>query len=556
MISSLRFTFGFLLLFLATPFLRAQNAADLLNLLPSDFAVTVVVHDIKGNHAHWEKSAWWKTAHTSAVGKRFLESPEIRQFERWQDDFKKHLKIDWPTLRDDVLGGTVILSYSPGEIGKPESERGIIIVRTTKPETLTRLIDRLNEIQKQSGELKSLTPLEHAGAAYYRRVQGGKAHYYANFGAVFAVSPNENSLKDLLARRRAETVESPWIKRFRQAGADAAIATLCINPRKVEPDFGPGVKKTDELPSYWRALDAIFLTMTIADDAELRISIQAKTEDLPAWSRASFTQSLERSELWDRLPERSVLTFAGHTDFVGAADALRLLVPEKDRARIGVDWQKVVNGVVGLDVMKDVMPSLGPDWGACVLPAKAGEDFPRLLFALRVKPGTKKPPVDETIYKAMHLFAGLAVLDHNQKKPEMPIAIKSVMQDGVEVKFLESDKVFPRGFQPAWALKDGYLLAASSPAVIDDFRKRDGKAIASNDTPIIRLSTRELANLLDQRRDHVLATLARQPGAAEGEAKRNLENVISLFHLFDTFTLSQQGGGGQTSWMLRLTPAK
>ncbi len=546
---SLRFTFSLLLTISVAPFVAAQDAADLMKLLPSDFAVTVVVHDLKSNHARWEKSNWWKAFHGSIVGKRFAESPEMQQFRRWQDDLKKHFQLDWPTLRDDILGGTIVLSYSPGDKTKPDSERGIILVRATKAESLTRLVERLNELQKQTGELKSLTTLEHAGAKYHRRLQGGKAHYYAMFDSLFAITPNEDSLKEMLARRRDGGLDSPWIKRFRQAGIEGAIATLCVNPRKVEPDFGPGVKKTDELPSYWRALDAIFVTMNVSDNAELRVSIQAKTDELPAWARGSFTRSLERSELWDRLPERSLLTFAGYTDFVGAGTALRLLLPDKDRGKI----KEQVPGIV-FDMVKEMLPSLGPDWGACVLPAGNADELPRGLFALRVKPGSKKAPIEADFIQAIHLLVAFKVGEYNAANPNSPIAIRSAMRGKVEIKYLENAK-FPRGFQPAWALKDGYLLAASSPDTFDDFRKTDAKAIVGKDTPILRLSTSELAKLLDQRRDHVLATLARQPDGVEGDAKRNLENVISLFQLFDTFTLSQHGAAGQTSWMLRLTPA-
>ncbi len=546
---SLRFALAFHLVLLSATHAVAQEAADLLNLLPGDFAVTVIVHDLKSNHARWEKSAWWQTFRASVVGKRFFASPEMQQFERWQADLKKHFLLDWPALRDDVLGGDIVLSYSPGDNTKPDSERGIVLLRPTKHETLKNLIDRLNEIQHKTGELKSLTALKHAGAVYHRRVQGGKAHFYAHVNDVFAITPNEDSLKDLLARRGAGNPPSPWVERFRKAGADRSVVTLCVNPRRMQPDFGPGVKKTDELPSYWRALDAIFVTMAIEESAELRICIQAKTDELPTWARASFTHTLERSDFWDHLPERSLFTIAGHTDFVGAADALRLVVPENIRGNLRQGTPQIL-----LDIVKDTLPNLGPDWGAAVLPARNAQELPRALFALRVKPSPKKVPVDEVLLQGINILAGIRIEAHNKEHPNTPIQMRTATRGGVEVKYLESTK-FPRGFQPAWTLKEGYLLVASSLDTIDDFRKRGAPPKTDKYTPILRLSTTEAANLLDQRRDHVLATLTRQPGNASSDAKRNLENVISLFQLFDTFTLSQHGSAGQTSWMLRLTSA-
>ena len=104
-----------------------------------------------------------------------------------------------------------------------------------------------------------------------------------------------------------------------------------------------------------------------------------------------------------------------------------------------------------------------------------------------------------------------------------------------------------RKFELMQRLGTKLLLVCSSisPDAIDEFRKIESKAEPRKESPIIRLTTGELARLLDQRRPHVLATLTRQSGNTPGDAKRNLENVISLFQLFDTFTLSQRGADGQ-----------
>src|SRR5271166_2762861 len=97
----------------AVPFAAAQSAPfryDLLSLLPDDCAICVVMHDLKGNAARWEKSDWLKTFRAAPLGKSLLEGPEMQQLERVQADLKKHLDLDWPTLRDDLLGDTLIFA--------------------------------------------------------------------------------------------------------------------------------------------------------------------------------------------------------------------------------------------------------------------------------------------------------------------------------------------------------------------------------------------------------------------------------------------------------------
>ena len=169
-----RLTLVIAFLLAAAPCAFAQSAAfrdDLLQLLPDDFAVCIVMNDLQGHAARWEKSDWLKQFHQSAIGKSVFDAPEWKQFEHWQAEVKKHLHLDWPTLRDDILGDTLVLSYNPGPKDTPDDERGLILLHVRKPDTLRKFIDTLNEGQLKSRELKSLTELTcgHTTASHRRR---------------------------------------------------------------------------------------------------------------------------------------------------------------------------------------------------------------------------------------------------------------------------------------------------------------------------------------------------------------------------------------------------
>jgi hypothetical protein len=314
----------------------------------------------------------------------------------------------------------------------------------------------------------------------------------------------------------------------------------------LELDFGKA-KKEDALPSYWRALESLFVTLTIEEEAEVRITIRANAEQMPKWARSTFTANSPASTLWQRFPERSLLTIAARADFSGTAETLGLLMPEKDRKKLSDDWQRSVGAIIGLDLFKDIFPNLGPDWGVCVLPSKNDSHLPIGVFALAVKPGEQGKKVDQDLYKMVQMFASIAVVDHNNKHPKDLLQLKTVMQDKVEVKYLTDAKLFPPGFQPAFALKDGFLLFATSPEGIEQFRKHDGKPVVrAGETPMVRVSTRELAKLLQQRREHITQKVP----------EKNLENVVSLLSLFENLTLSQRSEPGQASWSIRLTPKR
>ena len=129
------------------------------------------------------------------------------------------------------------------------------------------------------------------------------------------------------------------------------------------------------------------------------------------------------------------------------------------------------------DIEGEVFPSLGPDWGFCVVPPPADEKgwTPYIVAVLRVQPGKQEPPLDCAIGNFLNGLAMLAVVAHNSSKPD-PISLHTEMQDKVEVKYFVEDKNLPVGFRPAFAMKDGYLVVASSPAAIRLFRRPDAGA--------------------------------------------------------------------------------
>jgi hypothetical protein len=542
------------------PFAAAQSAPfryQLLSLLPDDFAVCIVVHDLRGHSARWERSDWLKSFRASPIGKSLLDAPEMKQFTQWESDMKKHFGLDWPTVRDDILGDTLVLSYSPGPKINPKDEHGLFLLHVRKPERFVQFIDKLNAAQQKSGEVK-LTELRYKGQTYQHRKEKDKSQYYIIKDSLVAVATQEKILQafldreESLDRRALLPKENLWAKRFHKAGADSAFITMCVNPRMLDAEVLQDRKKDDPFPGYWRALEAIFVTASIRDDAELRLSIQADPAQMPKWAKAAFTQTAPTSSLWQRFPEQSILTITSHNDFAGAADALKLLMSEKDRKKLTSDWQPI-GLLLRLDPFKDILPNIGPDWGVCVLPSKDAKQLPQAIFALAVKAGSKEQPTDKMLFKGIEMFAGIAVLDHNKKNPNAPIRLQSVMQDKIEVKYLTNDKLFPPGFQPACALKDGFLIFATTPDAILNFRLHDKKPDTRKGAPLARVSAPELARLLEHRREHILTTLAEQKMPA-ATAKRNLENVIGLLGLFDQLTLSLDGGDGQATFSLRLTP--
>lgn len=241
----------------------------------------------------------------------------------------------------------------------------------------------------------------------------------------------------------------------------------------------------------------------------------------------------------------------GQTSLAALVNSLAEASPPEFRKKLVDGLRDSVGTALGLNVLKDVLPNLGPDWGACVLAAD-DKHLPQVLAALAVRPGDKE--VDQSLLGGMSLLAGWATVFHNKQHPDQPIRLRTVLQDKVEVKFLAGDKAFPPGVAPAFALKDGYLVVASSPAAIARFKAGAGKAPSGNESPILRLSSTESAKVLRGHWERVIDHIADKNQITREAAALGLEGALSVLDLIDRIELGERAGDGQLTLILRVRP--
>lgn len=534
-------------------------APDLVRLLPDDFALALVMRDLRGQARRWETSPWLAAFRKTAPGRALFEAPELAELRKAERELQRTFGIDWPGLRDDVLGDEVALAFHPGEPGRTDDE-GLLLLRARRPERLAQLVNRLNEIQRKTGELKELHERRHQGIVYQRREivgkQSDKDHYYFLRDGLLAVAGREATIRGVIERlQKPPASDLGWAAKFRRAGAGSAFLTLCVNPAALQPDFVKGPQKNEAARGYWRALEAVFLTLDLGATFELRLAVQARSAQLPVWMRSMFRETPTPSALWQRIPEQAVMAVATRTDFAASVSAFTELLPPPQRTQLREGMQRSLGAVTGLDVFKEILPNLGPDWGVCVLPPAQGQTEPQVLAALAVRPGNGAAPVDQALIRALNLFAGLAVLDHNKNRTD-PIRLLTARQGELEVKYLAGGKTFPPGFQPAYTLKDGYLVAASAPEAIERFRAHATKAAPRGETPIVRVAPNALARLLTARREQVLRNLTEKQQMSRTQAERNLSNLIEVLGLLERVTVNQRGGAGQAELILRIHAAE
>ncbi|HMC64780.1 MAG TPA: hypothetical protein VKI65_07560 [Gemmataceae bacterium] len=551
---------------------RADSpSAELLRLVPDDVAFCLVIRDLRGNCAALLESPFVEKFRTSRLGMALRSAPELGKLAEVEKQVQNLLGIKWEELRDDVLGDAVVFAYRLGPPGRQEQEQGLLLVRARSEKTLARLVDRLNEVQKQSGDLKEVTERAHNGRKYYQRTERKESNFYFVRGAILCFATREDLLRraiDLDQQRTPADKELPAVARaLRRLNAEESFVALWINPRAFDSELlrkantskGAEADFLKAFGNYWKALDGIALHAVLGRDLELRLSIRVKPDVSPAAVRQLWAEAALPSDLWGSFGDDAMLAMAGRLDVPALVSFCSDFFSDDARAAIRAAVDKSVRAVVDKDLTTEVLPCLGPDWGFCVsAPPAADKDWcPHVLAALRVRPGKSESRVDQALLTAIHSLAVLIVLDHNSKHADR-MSLKSTTHDKVEIKYLANDKAYPPGLQPAFALKGGYLVLASSPEAIRRFTPPTGRTpvSANGEVPILRISLRALRAYIKNRHDALAAYAANKNQISKEEAARRLEGLLMGLELFDRVELTRRVTTDQATLTLRIRPAE
>jgi hypothetical protein len=561
---ALLFTFCFLLF---TSHARASTpTGDLLRLVPQDMGFCLVVQDLRGHAERFLNSPFVEHFLQSPLGQSLRNAPEAQKLAQARAFQEGVLGVDWPRIRDEILGDAVVAAYRPGPpIGTEES--GLFLVRARNADLLAQLVQRLNDVQKESGDLKDLVVHSYRGTSYSCRVESkGKTFYYLH-GPVLAFSPQEPAIQQVidLDLRPSSAQTSSLQAALEGVDAKESLAFLWINPRVFEPEIERSCKQAQgaeaavrtAVLSYWKALEGAALLVSVRDsDLELKLSFRIREERLPAAARKLVERGSQPSELWQRFPEHALLTVAGRFDPNAWDEFVTSLLNEGERQALHKAVDRGAGAALGKDVGRDVLPFLGPDWGFCIAPAPVAEKawFPRMTWALRVRQGDQQPSVDRVLLNGLNTLATLAVFAYNTSHDDR-LALRVTFDGPVEVRHLIGEKAFPPGLQPAFAYKDGYLLVASSPQAIRSFGANGPPhpvGASAREIPLLRLSFAALGQFLKDRQAALTPYLAEKSRLAPGEVARKIQNLIDGIALFDRLDLAHYSAHNQHSVVLRI----
>ncbi|OAI53576.1 hypothetical protein AYO44_04075 [Planctomycetaceae bacterium SCGC AG-212-F19] len=549
----------------------AQPAAprdELLRLVPDDVAFCLVVQNLRDYWAAVAESPMAKELKASSAAKTIGASPELAKLGDLEQFLKLHLGTDFAQLRDDILGDALVFAFRPGPPGKPDQDQGLFLIRSRSEKALGNLVDRLNKAQQAFGELKKLEERQHNGVTYFARIERNQPpSYYALRGPVLIFSPHEAMLQRAIDRDRQEKPADAALpaltRQFRQLGADSALFAGWINPRAFDAEVrqraemakGPEAAFLKTFGRYWDALEGIVFSVAAAKDLEFNLAVRLKPEALSPAARKFLAEGARTSELWNAFPRDAIFATAGRCDVPALLELCSEFLDDDTRKAMRDSLQQGTGPVLA-KAMQNLVVSLGPDAGMYLTaPATGPAWFPEGVWAIRVRPGPDGKPVDQPLLDALNFFANLAVLDHNSKNADR-LTLKAVQQNEIDVKYFVNDKL-PPGLQPAFGIKEGYFIFATSPDVLRRFAPRAAKAPDDTaEVPLWRFSPAALRGYLKDRREALVSAIAEKDRITKDEAARRFDELVTGLGFADTIELVQRPSSGQVILTLRIKPTQ
>jgi hypothetical protein len=535
----------------------ASPRDELLRYVPADVHFCIAVQDLRGHAVRLADSPFIEQLRDSALGVSLRNAREWAKLMGIEAKIRSQLGVDWARLHEDILGDAVVYAYRGN---KRDREQGLILVRARSAEALADFVERLNKAQKDMGDLKELQEREYKGIPYVRRVETKGANYYALRGAVLVFSSDESIVQQALDQAAATEGEPPLAARFRDGEADKALLALYVNPRALDAEIDSGAGTREGVKTFaacWKALDSIVWSLHLDRDLRVMLALRGRPAAMPEPVRRFLTEAARGSDLWRLFPDNAFFAMVLRIPAAEFFEAVAAFVPRQNQQAVREELERSIGALLEKDFFKDVLPAIGPDAGMCILPPATREKtwFPHALVVVRVTPGPPGTAVDQALLGLISSGAVWAVIAYNREHPDRTVSIRTAMIDKQEVKYLVGAKAFPPGVQPALALRDGYLVFASSLEALRRFRPSERSADSEGGVLLWRVSFTSCRSYLLERRKDLCAAVAEKDGISVAEAGKRLDDLASGLRFLDRAELRLQTAPGQAQFTFRLQPA-
>jgi hypothetical protein len=565
-----------------------RPTCELLRLLPADPSVVLTVDDLRGQTRALLASPLVEDFLRLPAVKAWFQSEKYEELERARDKIEGVLKVSLAEVRDKVLGDAVVfaLRLPADEPFDPAKARGILLLKAAEPKLLAGMIEIINSIQTQNGEIAEVMERVAGDTHYFVRMYpagtGRLADEYVLFpDGTFAISNAGGLISDVISRKtgwdraalspQGSLAELPWFQVLARRLPDRAVARLFIDARRIAKLLAtvPQPEKEEErrnLAIVQRLLGAIESAGAALVVADGRLALHAaEVFDTSEFARifGGPAKAVPAPTIPDRVPLGTLAVGAVDLDFAHAYQSIVRWVPEADRPRLA-SLETAISGILlGQDLQTRILPGLGPGVLAVVgaprdedLQSDPGGDrpakwpFPTVLSVElggdRDRPapsagpdGPDRVPIARAVDNALRTFLAVLCLDEKRAGGRGRIAESEL--SGVVIRTLEPPIPLAYAVDAGGRrlilgtsadTVRGYLACGAGPFATTRFRDLRALAFAEART-FYCLDLFAVEAAARKHRARLVDLIAKRDHRPAPDVARDLDQALDMARLFD-----------------------
>ena len=474
-----------------------------------------------------------------------------------------------------IFGHRTLLAVWPSDADDGRDGPGLLLVESQDAALLSQLVEGLCEAQARAGEVVEAHIRSHAGASYHARVirrGGGETNLYlASLGTVGVLTSHEHLMRRVLELKAAQeppndslAMHSGFQQAFERLDPDAPLK-LFVNARAWDrviakgAEAGQGSRQQRSIEQLWKV--SPYWAFSLSVHPRLTLVGIAGFEELPSgnpWREglvsmsgaARFSQHVPAdclAAVASTVQVGRLLRSAAQASEAGGDDDSPK-PPEKKRRELAV-LSLVWN------LLDQTFHGLGPNFGGYVAAAEPEEESLPLDIVLGLevdRHAAVDAPQHRNPAQALESLLGVAMGLHKQQHPESEVGVETDNAEGLKIWKLSDWETMPRGWQAAFTISRGFLLAGTSPAAVRHSATIESDSSLGGQPSLAALlepQLREPGHLvyvnmaatrrwLMDHRDGLQSRLAEAKKTDTDQVARGLDRLLSVLNLADAFVLA------------------
>jgi hypothetical protein len=490
----------------------------------------------------------------TAIGQRLLQSQTWQQLQQIAAALFEELKTTPTELLEEVLGDAWAFAYTPAaDADTPETS--LLIIAPRRSELLQQLVQRINELQRRTGELDAV--IQQRQGPYtlsVRQKKNGARECYAFHDGLFLFSNSPATL--LAALEQADRPEpSLWEQRLQRWGLQDAICVVAVEPRRwdglwqrrLAEAAGPERQLLQHWAQIWNTLEALALGVRLTDSVLVDLVVQTVAQQKATVWESLLRRTATSERTW-LPPADAWLACQLQGELTDWLDGLDAFMPPADKGALARWLDNQLGPLVGRDQWPLVRQALGPSWALWLEPPLQDTELPACAVAVALQgPPEQRCTAARAVCQAFTFLFHAYRVHHNanapdqihwQEWPDAPPGLSGM---------LVNHKTFPPGFSPCFAIVADHLLVASSPHVLTRFRQRHQAGLLTKPPTLgpqtaLWLNLRHCQQYLRRHQEPLARHLAVLTATEEKTLRQHLADWTEVLEPLDTIRLdlSQQ----------------